>query len=45
MPRCYPGGYAMEVPHDAVLLRIFTSVADRWKMGPLTSASLKRHAS
>ena len=25
----------MEVPHDAVLLRIFTSVADRWKMGPL----------
>jgi uncharacterized protein len=29
------GGYAMEVPHDAVLLRIFTSVADRWKMGPL----------
>jgi uncharacterized protein len=25
----------MDVPHDAVLLRIFTSVADRWKMGPL----------
>jgi PII-like signaling protein len=25
----------MEVPHDAVLLRIFTSVADRWAMGPL----------
>ena len=25
----------MEVPHDAVLLRIFTSVADRWKTGPL----------
>lgn len=25
----------MEVLHDAVLLRIFTSVADRWKMGPL----------
>ena len=25
----------MEVPHDAVLQRIFTSVADRWKMGPL----------
>ena len=25
----------MDVPHDAVLLRIFTSVADRWKMEPL----------
>jgi uncharacterized protein len=25
----------MDVPHDAVLLRIFTSVADRWQMGPL----------
>lgn len=25
----------MDVPHDAVLLRIFTSVSDRWKMGPL----------
>lgn len=25
----------MDVPHDAVLLRIFTSIADRWKIGPL----------
>jgi uncharacterized protein len=25
----------MDLPHDALLLRIFTSVADRWKLGPL----------
>jgi PII-like signaling protein len=32
----------MEVPHDAVLLRIFTSVADRWKMGPLYLGIVQR---
>lgn len=28
----------MDVPHDAVLLRIFTSVADRYRMEPLYEA-------
>ena len=32
----------MEVPHDAVLLRIFTSVADRWTMGPLYLGIVER---
>ena len=32
----------MEVPHDAVLLRVFTSVADRWKMGPLYLGIVER---
>lgn len=25
----------MDLPHDAVLLRIFTTTEDRWKLGPL----------
>jgi hypothetical protein len=32
----------MDLPHDAVLLRIFTSVADRWKMGPLYIAIVEK---
>jgi len=29
------GGLGMEIPHEAALLRIFTSVSDRWGAGPL----------
>lgn len=32
----------MDVPHDAVLLRIFTSADDRWGVGPLYAAIVEK---
>ncbi len=32
----------MDLPHEAVLLRIFTGTADRWHMGPLYLAILDK---
>jgi PII-like signaling protein len=32
----------MDVPHDAMLLRIFTSVDDRWGVGPLYAAIVEK---
>ena len=32
----------MDLPHEAVLLRIFTGVADRWQIGPLYLAILDK---
>ena len=32
----------MDVPHDAILLRIFTSVADRFGLEPLYLAIVKK---
>lgn len=36
------GGRAVEMPHDAVLLRIFTSTADRFGIEPLYQAIIDR---
>jgi PII-like signaling protein len=32
----------MDVPHDAVLLRVFTSISDHWKLGPLYIGIVER---
>ena len=32
----------MDLPHEAVLLRIFTGMADRWHMGPLYLAIIEK---
>ena len=32
----------MDLPHEAVLLRIFTGTADRWHMGPLYLAIVEK---
>jgi PII-like signaling protein len=32
----------MDLPHEAVLLRIFTGISDRWHMGPLYLAIVEK---